>query len=245
MSKSIVKFFESHEVRFIPHPQGSFEFGILADDLATILEASSGTDIARAIEDDWLGLHNVRSSAGTRKATVIWEPGIYEALVKSRKPKAKPFKKWLFEEVLPSIRKTGKYEAKNTYRLPPVVKYMTEADPLKWTLQFTDEYYRQLERLTGLVAQGNKRPARWGQLTNQLVYQYLPEGVADALRDYRDVRGKNEKLHQFFSEKGFDEFKAHMERLLILMQSVGDRDIDHLIRLLDGCVKRQYQLYLF
>lgn len=42
----------------------------------------------------------------------ISEPGLYEILTKSKRPEAKPFQKELFENVLPSIRKTGEYKSK-------------------------------------------------------------------------------------------------------------------------------------
>lgn len=41
----------------------------------------------------------------------ILEPDVYRLITKSTKPEAERFEKWLFEEVLPSIRKTGAYNA--------------------------------------------------------------------------------------------------------------------------------------
>lgn len=60
-------------------------------------------------------------------AMYISEPGLYELLCKSERPNARPFKDWVFEEVLPAIRETGSYQAPR--RLPetsvlsvPIVK---------------------------------------------------------------------------------------------------------------------------
>ncbi|SUU98702.1 BRO-N domain-containing protein [Avibacterium paragallinarum] len=41
----------------------------------------------------------------------INEPNLYRLIIKSRKPEAEPFEAWVFEEVLPQIRKTGKYSS--------------------------------------------------------------------------------------------------------------------------------------
>jgi anti-repressor protein len=41
--------------------------------------------------------------------TIISESGLYNVILRSDKPKAKPFRKWVTHEVLPSIRKTGGY----------------------------------------------------------------------------------------------------------------------------------------
>lgn len=43
---------------------------------------------------------------------IVSESGLYSLVFKSRKPEAKAFKRWVTHEVLPSIRKTGRYEAK-------------------------------------------------------------------------------------------------------------------------------------
>ena len=41
--------------------------------------------------------------------TVISEPGLYSLILRSRKPEAKAFKRWVTHEVLPSIRRRGMY----------------------------------------------------------------------------------------------------------------------------------------
>ena len=47
------------------------------------------------------------------RVTVVSEPGLYRLIFMSRKPEAKKFKRWVFHEVLPSIRKYGYYVAPN------------------------------------------------------------------------------------------------------------------------------------
>jgi len=48
-----------------------------------------------------------------RKQTIINESGLYEAIFGSKKPEAEAFRKWIKTKVLPSIRKTGKYNIKD------------------------------------------------------------------------------------------------------------------------------------
>ncbi len=83
-----------------------------------------GKDVARALgykdtinaiknhvdEDDKMGWQIATTSRGTQKATIINESGLYSLVLSSKLPKAKSFKRWVTSEVLPSIRKTGKYE---------------------------------------------------------------------------------------------------------------------------------------
>ena len=51
------------------------------------------------------------SKGGIQKTRYINEPNLYRCILKSNKPEAKFFEDWIVEEVLPQIRKTGKYEA--------------------------------------------------------------------------------------------------------------------------------------
>lgn len=106
---NIIQHFGNSEIRFIDHPENKFEFGIVADDMAAILEHSDTSMMCKGVDGEWKGTSRVCTPGGTQSMTVIWEPGIYQLLAKSRKPQAKPFQKWLFAEVLPSIRKTGQY----------------------------------------------------------------------------------------------------------------------------------------
>ena len=48
--------------------------------------------------------------SGRKEVIFINEPNLYRLIIKSRKPEAEPFEAWVFEEVLPQIRKTGRYE---------------------------------------------------------------------------------------------------------------------------------------
>ena len=65
---------------------------------------------------------NRGNKAGNPRATIINESGLYALILRSRKPEAKAFKKWVTSEVLPAIRKTGGY-------MVPVVANLAETDP--------------------------------------------------------------------------------------------------------------------
>ena len=49
-----------------------------------------------------------------QETTIISESGLYDVILRSDKPEAKPFRKWVTAEVLPSIRKHGAYMTENT-----------------------------------------------------------------------------------------------------------------------------------
>lgn len=62
------------------------------------------------------------SRGGPRSMTVINESGLYSLILRSDKPEAKKFKKWVTSEVLPTIRKTGAYGS----RVPAFIKRYNE-----------------------------------------------------------------------------------------------------------------------
>lgn len=65
---------------------------------------------AKRLEDDEKALYSVEGPNGqTQKTTIINEPGLYSVILRSDKPEAKDFKRWVTHEVIPSIRRTGSY----------------------------------------------------------------------------------------------------------------------------------------
>lgn len=59
------------------------------------------------------------TTSGNQEITFINEPNLYRLIIKSRKPEAERFEAWVFEEVLPQIRKTGSY-SQNTHEIRPL-----------------------------------------------------------------------------------------------------------------------------
>lgn len=79
---------------------------ILAD-VCKILELSNPSRVAERLDDDEKANFELGLSGGA--TNIINESGLYSVILRSDKPQAKPFKRWVTHEVLPSIRKTGSY----------------------------------------------------------------------------------------------------------------------------------------
>ncbi|MCI9874473.1 BRO-N domain-containing protein [Pseudomonas atacamensis] len=99
--------FETQAVRVVS--DDAAEAWFVASDIATVLEYRTASDMARHLDDDEKGTRNVRTLGGEQEMTIINEAGLYSAILKSRKPAAKRFKRWVTHDVLPSLRKTGSY----------------------------------------------------------------------------------------------------------------------------------------
>ena len=67
--------------------------------------------LAKHLDDDEKGVANSDTLGGMQKLTIINESGLYALVLRSRKPEARKFSKWVTSEVLPAIRKTGTYTA--------------------------------------------------------------------------------------------------------------------------------------
>lgn len=63
----------------------------------------------RKLDDDEKGLRVLQTLGGPQEMLVINESGLYNLIFRSNKPQAKIFRKWVTSEILPEIRKTGKY----------------------------------------------------------------------------------------------------------------------------------------
>lgn len=75
-------------------------------DVCKALDIKNATDVAKRLDDD----ERTRLNLGRQGETnFVTESGLYAVILRSDKPNAKKFRKWITGEVLPSIRKTGSY----------------------------------------------------------------------------------------------------------------------------------------
>lgn len=93
----------------------------VASDVCDALElAGRSRNFLRMLDEDEKGAHIVSTPGGDQEVQVVNESGLYALIFKSRKEEAKRFKKWVTAEVLPAIRKHGRYEDSNGVMVPMV-----------------------------------------------------------------------------------------------------------------------------
>ena len=87
-------------------------------DVCEILEHTTPAKIKDSIINEFgegmTQTHPLKTAGGMQNMTFITEPQLYFVLMRSDKPKAKPFRQWVINEVLPSIRKIGSYTVNNS-----------------------------------------------------------------------------------------------------------------------------------
>ncbi len=95
----------------------------VAKDVCRVLELGNVTEATRNLDDDEKSIFRnpeVTSSGGNPNLLIISESGLYALVFRSRKPEAKAFSKWVRSEVLPALRKTGRYETPHTTQENPI-----------------------------------------------------------------------------------------------------------------------------
>jgi hypothetical protein len=111
MSAIIPFDFEEQAVRVIMRDG---EPWFVAADVCRVLEIQNPTQAVQRLDDDEMTLCQTEGQTGqrggARSFNIVSESGLYALVLRSDKPNAKAFRKWITAEVLPAIRRDGRYE---------------------------------------------------------------------------------------------------------------------------------------
>ena len=134
------------EVRIVMDDNGEPLFCLA--DLCSALGISNHRNVKARLDEDDVCLMDTTDNLGrTQQVIYVTESGMYDAILRSDAEKAKPFRKWVTSEILPSIRKTGRY----------AVKPLTPAQQLLANAQMLVEIeQRQIEQERRQVEVENK-----------------------------------------------------------------------------------------
>lgn len=142
-------------------------------DVCRVLGMSNPAMVAGRLDEDEKGVSQIYTPGGTQEMTIINEPGLYSVILRSDKPEAKQFKRWVTHDVLPSIRKTG------AYGVPPE------------RLAKLDEYQAKLDRNRKLLADIERITAQAGRQAHEARKCYdewrkTREGIRDNVRFWEE-----------------------------------------------------------
>lgn len=85
----------------------------VAKDVCDVLGISNNKDAIKSLDEDEVGKSYLTDNLGRKQATnVISESGLYALILRSNKPYAKTFRKWITSEVIPALMKRGFYGVK-------------------------------------------------------------------------------------------------------------------------------------
>lgn len=98
--------FGEHEVRVTGTQEAPL---FCVADVCEVLDIGNSRSAIENHPADEKGVGSFDTPGGEQKLQVVTEPGLYRLIFRSYKPKAEEFRKWVFREVLPALRRTGQY----------------------------------------------------------------------------------------------------------------------------------------
>ena len=116
---NIIQFkFNTQEVRTLADDKGEPWFA--ATDVCAVLGYRNASDaVAKHCREKGIAKRDTLTAKGNQALTFINEGNLYRLIVKSRKPEAEKFEQLVMDEILPTIRKTGRYESPKPAPLTP------------------------------------------------------------------------------------------------------------------------------
>lgn len=139
--------FRGHQVRVFTAEDGEPRF--VLNDLCAVLEIGNPRNVRARLDQECVHQADVLDGRGLlRPTTVVDESGMYEVVLRSDKPEAVDFRRWITREVLPEIRRTGSYSSP----APQFALPQTFAEALR-ELADTTERADKAERKAGVLDQ--------------------------------------------------------------------------------------------
>lgn len=169
--------FGTHTVRVVTHSNQPW---FVATDVATTLGYRNAPDASRHLDDDEKGTQIVRTPGGDQKLTIISESGLYALVLRSRKPEARKFAKWVTSEVLPSIRQTGSYQSQpQATRAERAHRLAAKATALVFDSVFQaalhDDFHPTLDRLLLSISPTDDATPQTVKLERNTIVTTIPQ----------------------------------------------------------------------
>lgn len=161
----------------------------VANDICNALGYSNPRDaIAKHLDNDEKGVATSDTLGGSQQLTIINESGLYALVLRSRKPEARKFAKWVTSEVLPSIRQTGSYQAEpQAQRAANAHKLATKATAQVFDTVFQaamrDGFHPTLDRLLINIAPTDDARAQVTQLERNAIVTTIPHLIRAVASD--------------------------------------------------------------
>nr|DAN00776.1 MAG TPA: repressor domain protein [Caudoviricetes sp.] len=182
-------------------------------DVCCVLNLGTPARVAERLDGDEVSLTHLTDSIGRQQEiTIINEPGLYNVVLRSDKPEAKPFRKWVTSDVLPSIRKHGLYATEDLLANPDLA--IAAFTALKEEREKRKELEAVVEEQKPLVSFANKVSntkdlINMGEMAKLLKDKHIDIGrnrLFAILREERILMKSNVPYQQYI-DRGYFEVK--------------------------------------
>jgi prophage antirepressor-like protein len=220
-SATIVPFnFETAEVRSVLLDGQPW---FVAKDVCEILDLSDPKSSVRLLDDDEKGVHTMHTLGGNQEMTVINESGLYSLVLRSRKPEAKAFKRWITHEVLPTLRKTGSYSIQVPQTLSEALQLAADIERERvalaaQALALESENAKKGEVIKGMMPKADFHDAVSSAINGQTIDQaakVLGTGerrLFKQLKDHGYLRPNNEPYQEYI-DRGYFRLREKKRNL--------------------------------
>lgn len=151
-------------------------------DVAEVLGYSSpSATVSKKVREKYKGVAVLETPSGKQETTIISEPGIYQLINGSKLESAEKFQDWVYEEVLPTIRKTGSYQPPLTVEdhllaatqglAKQVETVVADVEDIKGRMELSSTQQFQLQKAgnyTVIQFLGGKDSEVYGQLSRKV-----------------------------------------------------------------------------
>ena len=186
--------YNSTEIRTI---QKDGEPWFVLRDVCNVLGLGTPARVAERLDTDEVSQTHITDSMGRQQEmTIINESGLYNVILRSDKPEAKPFRKWVTSEVLPTIRRHGMYATPDT-----VEKMLADPDTTIKLLE-TIKQERAARLALEAKAEADKPKVLFADAVSASHTSILVGDLAKLLRQNGVEIGQN-RLFSFLREKGY------------------------------------------
>lgn len=223
--------YEGANIRTFTDEQGNPWFA--GKDVCDILELSNPRTSLALLDEEEKGVHSMDTLGGKQELTTINESGLYSLILKSRKPEAKAFKRWVTSEVLPSIRKHGMYAT------APTIEAMIADPDMAIQLLTTLKEERQARAKAEAEVEAQRPVAALGRAIETAEGDLIPSAFGKVLSKTIKDMGPN-KFCRWLLDNGF-AFRNGQGKI-IPMQDAVNRGILILTERVDKVGKIRPQL---
>ncbi|NNJ16335.1 hypothetical protein CSV86_014495 [Pseudomonas putida CSV86] len=165
----------------------------VASDVCDALElAGRSRNFTRMLDEDEKGAHIVSTPGGDQEMQVVNESGLYALIFKSRKEEARRFKKWITSEVLPSIRRTGRYEDQQA-KMPTLIDEligMSELSVIKGLIRDKGKAIAADKRQSFALTMHNRLHTRFNVPRTELIPAGQFEAACNFIAAYNVIEGE-------------------------------------------------------
>lgn len=167
-------------------------------DICRAIEIGNVGNVTERLSRSGAGIRqtDIRSGGQMRMVTLVDESGMYEAVIRSDKPEAMKFRRWITSEVLPAIRKTGSYSRYPAQ--PETAALPSKRELAQWVIEAED----RAEAAEAKVAELEPSATAWDTL-QEIGADYEVGDAAKILsRDPKISIGRN-RLFDFMADRGW------------------------------------------